>query len=265
MNDTFNLARFGLLLKKTLVERAVQIGGCFALVAILTGLFYCTIVNVTMSYYEGGNQRVAFSVGLILGSGYISAMLFAHFSNASKGYGYLVLPASFFEKWLCGLTLVAVFIALYCLFFRALDAAYMANFRNHLDRKNGFYKELYANAQIIYLDDGGLKFFYKVVFNLTGVMTLAALYFNKNAVVKGALSYLGLFGGGFYLNQLFAKIFFGGGFIDTRPFLHVRADRSNVMVDMPQNWLQPIDTFFLIVLPLTLWLVALIRLREKEF
>ena len=79
MNDTFNLTRFGFFMKKTLVERAVQIGGCFALVAILTGLFYCTIVNVTMSYYEGGNQRVAFSVGLILGSGYISAMLFAHF------------------------------------------------------------------------------------------------------------------------------------------------------------------------------------------
>ena len=101
--------------------------------------------------------------------------------------------------------------------------------------------------------------------DLAGKSQEAAFYFNKNVIVKAALLFLGVFLSGMYANGLIAQLFFNSGIVldNSRPFFRVYL--SGKLVVMPENWLYLIDMFFLIALPIILWLVAFIRLREKEF
>ena len=111
MNDTFNLARFGFLLKKTLLERPLQIGGGFVLAILITWVFYSALKNVGTEWLFA--QKEDFSIGLILGGGYLAATIFAYFSDNANGYSYMTLPVSAFEKWLCGLLIMAGFTLFY--------------------------------------------------------------------------------------------------------------------------------------------------------
>lgn len=263
MKDIFYLPRFWFLLKKTILERPLQIVGSFGLSLLLTWVFYVSqkSINTEWMFF----QREAFSLGLILGGGYLAATIFAYFSENSKGYGYLTLPTSQFEKWLCGFLIIAVFTVLYHIFFRLLDASYVTQYHNSLDTKLPNYKELYNRAAIMPFDRDPLFFIYKIYFNLTGFMAVAAFYFNKNVVIKGALSFFALIFTSMYANGMIAQLFFGNNLRinSTRPFLHVYT--SEKFIVMPENWLQLIDIFFLVGLPIILWLIALLRLREKEF
>lgn len=263
MKDIFYLPRFWFLLKKTILERQLQIIGSLGLTMLLTWIFYIS---------QKGNgspwiyfQKEVFTIGLILGGGYLAATVFAYFSENSKGYGYLTLPTSQFEKWLCGFLIIVVFTVLYHVFFRLMDATYVTNYHNNLDTKLHNYKEFYNYATVMPFDLDPLMFVYKIYFNLTGFMAVAAFYFNKNVIVKAALLFTGLFIAGMYLNGFIAQLFFNSDIVvdNSRPFFRVSS--SGKLVVMPENWLQPIDLFFLIALPAILWLVALLRLREKEF
>lgn len=263
MKDIFYLPRFWFLLKKTFMERPLQIIGSFGLTMLLTWIFYISqkSFNGPWIYF----QKEVFAMGLILGGGYLSATVFTYFSENSKGYGYLTLPTSQFEKWLCGFLIIVVFTVLYHVFFRLMDATYVTNYHNNLDTKLPNYKELYNYARVMPFDLDPLMFLYKIYFNLTGFMAVAAFYFNKNVIVKAALLFLGVFLAGMYANGLIAQLFFNSDIVvdNSRPFFRVSS--SGKLVVMPENWLYLINMFFLIALPAILWLVALLRLREKEF
>lgn len=263
MKDIFYLPRFWFLLKKTILERPLQIIGSFGLSLLLTWILYIAQKSIIGPWIYF--QKEVFTMGLILGGGYLAATVFAYFSENSKGYGYLTLPSSQFEKWLCGFLIIISFTALYHIFFRLIDATYVMDYHNSLDTKLPNYKEMYNNAAVMPFDRDPLLFIYKIYFNLTGFMAVAAFYFNKNVIVKAALLFLGVFLSGMYANGLIAQLFFNSGIVldNSRPFFRVYL--SGKLVVMPENWLYLIDMFFLIALPIILWLVAFIRLREKEF
>jgi hypothetical protein len=259
MKDLFDLHRFWLLLKKTVMERPLQIFGSFGLTIVSTTIVYFALKDTSWEW--SSFQRGTFAVGFVVGGGYLAATVFTYFSNSSKGFSYLTLPASTFEKWLCGMVILAGFTLFYHVFFRLLDATNVAQFRSNYDSNS----ILYQYASVLPFDDTYLFFVYKTYFNLIGVMALAALYFNKNAIIKGALLFLGLLYAGMGINGLIGKLFFGSNTPLTggRPFFNIST--SDRLVVMPENWLYPIDMFFLIGLPAILWLIVFVRLREKEF
>ena len=263
MNDTFNLARFGRLLKKTLVERNLLISGNFIMAMLVTWLFYNT--NETVGTEWIYSQRDAFGLGIFLSGGFLPIIIFANFSRVEKGYDYLTLPTSHFEKWLCGFVIVAVSTLLYLVYFRILDASYVANYHKNLNPTSQSYKQDFGYAHVMPFDIHFILFIYKVYFSLTGFIAIAAFYFNTHTVIKGALSFIGICIAGESLNNIIGKSVFNFHQIDAHPFYSAIDHANNHYAIMPENWLQIINPFFLIGLPVILWLVALIRLREKEF
>ena len=97
MNDVFNLKRFGLLLKKTILERPVQLMGITGLILTATAVIYALCLYY-MSFQPA--QNMAYIWGLGGGGCFLSSVVFGYFNTIAQGSAYLTLPASAFEKWL---------------------------------------------------------------------------------------------------------------------------------------------------------------------
>src|SRR5882762_2848221 len=105
MNNTFNLRRFWLLLKKTLLERPVQMFGFTGLILAVVLIMYVIIKSL------GGftaAQNISFIWGLPGGGFFLGSFVFNYFSSTANGSSYLTLPASHFEKWLCAVLITGV-------------------------------------------------------------------------------------------------------------------------------------------------------------
>src|SRR6185312_2498988 len=114
MNNTFQLKRFGRLIKKTLFERPVQMFGLTALLLALSLILYSVIK--TFGGF-GPAQNITFIWGLAGGGFFLASFVFGYFSSYSMGSTFLTLPASNFEKWLCGVLIAGVFYPIIFLLF----------------------------------------------------------------------------------------------------------------------------------------------------
>jgi len=106
MKDIFNAKRFVRLLKKTLLERPVQMFGFTGLLLAIVFIMYA--VAKTLAGF-GTAQNLTFIWGLPVSSAIFASLVFGHFSTNASGSSYLTLPASQFEKCLCGI-LIAVLL-----------------------------------------------------------------------------------------------------------------------------------------------------------
>ncbi|MEO6547431.1 MAG: hypothetical protein ABIN94_05505, partial [Ferruginibacter sp.] len=101
---------------------------------------------------------------------------------------------------------------------------------------------------------------------LTGAMLIGAFYFNKVAFIKVAIVICVLCIGGFGLNWLCAKIIFGS-ISDAGLFNHVSipVGKEFGSIELSQTAGNIFNNSLKYVFPGMLWILAFIRLREKEF
>ena len=264
MSNTFNRRRFGLLLKKTLLEKRMQMFGFTGLIFLFILIVYYlikTFVNFQVA------QNFSFLWGLVGGDFILAAFVFNYFGSNANGSSYLTLPVSNFEKWLCAVVIAGIFYPLvFLLFYRIMDASFVASYHNSLDPNGPFYKIRY-DAVYIYSFMGTLsRQCYPMFLVFSGSMLIGSLYFNKVALVKVALLICILCFGIYGLNYLFASLMFKN-IDDAFPFHHVAilVGKEVGSVELPKNVHDPIWYFMNYGLPVVLWGVAFIRLREKEF
>ena len=151
MNDTFNLKRFSWLLRKTLLERPAQLIGLTALSFILSFIIYAVVRM--MSGFEDA-QNFSFLIGLIGGGCFLASFVFGHFTSNAAGSSFLTLPASLFEKWLCGVVITGIFyLVLFLLFFRLMDTGFVALYHGNLDPKSAFYRDQYDMVRVLAYDE----------------------------------------------------------------------------------------------------------------
>lgn len=267
MNNTFELKRFGLVFKKLIFERWLHLVGSFVLATLFTWFLYSAFgIHLTYDTNIVTPPLDAFAMGAVFGGIYWVFTGFSYFSNDTEGYSYLMLPASHFEKWLCSILLLGLFLVFFCLYFRVLDTVYLADF---LRKKSGQkdYQKILESAYVMgfWADKRvDLEGCYSAFFNATGVMAVGSLYFNKNAFIKTTLITLVFFVSLTILNMKVATALFND-FVALVP-LWRSADmhRIDYHVQLPE----PINTAYMVgfdyLLPVALWLIALIRLREKE-
>ena len=95
MNEIFNLRRFGLLFRKTILERQNQVLGTFV-------LSFSAVILIYYFFKLTGNFEIAqlfsFTVGLVGGGCLLASLIFGYFSDNGSSASYLTLPASGFEK-----------------------------------------------------------------------------------------------------------------------------------------------------------------------
>ncbi len=263
MNNIFNVRRFCLLLKKTLLERPVQIMGFTGLVLTTVFIVYAFLNG------PGANRDFAqsstFFIGLAGGGSFLASVVFGYFGGNAKGYSYLTLPASSFEKWLCGVLIIGVlYPAVFILFFSVMDRAFVASYLVSHDPAAADY---FLMRQVFPLDGWMAQNVYTLFFIYAGAMMLGSLYFNKMSFIKTALILFGLFICFFVSNSGIAKVFFGDiGSAMPFEFVFVRVGYNDFeRIVLPENLANAVNFGVRFAFPASLWLISLVRLREKEF
>jgi hypothetical protein len=264
MNNTFNVKRFGLLVKKTLLERPVQMFGFTGLLLALSLILYSIIKS-----FGGFNpaQNITFIWGLAGGGCFLASFIFGYFSSNANGSSFLTLPASNFEKWLCGILITGVcYPVIFLLFFRMVDSSFVAIYHHGLDPAAPFYKQKYESVYI--LDFNGFLAWkvYPMYIFLAGAMLVGSLYFNKVAFIKTAIGISILILGVIGINWLMAIILFGH-VNSAAPFnsVTIPAGKEEGSIELPSGIVNIVNNSLWYVLPPVLWLLAFTRLREKEF
>lgn len=265
MNDIFNLNRFGLLFKKTIAERPAQLGGLMALVLAVT--FGAFALGVYLDRWNMAHNG-CFIWGFIGGGIVMASVVFNYFGTNASGAGYLTLPASAFEKWLCGVLIAGVlFTAIFLGFFRLIDTLFVNTYHNP-----GVAHLMDSGKPEIFPFDGRLpRQAYGIFLNFAGAMMLGSLYFNKAGFIKTALALFVIIVAIFILNNLTARLFYNN--LDgAMPFsditLKLNTPNSNSyqlqMFRLPPDAANAFTFLWNYVLPAVLWITAFIRLKEKE-
>jgi hypothetical protein len=264
MSQLFNARRFRLLFVKTLLERPVQTFGVAALLLILAFMLY--VVAKSLSGFNAA-QNLTFIWGLTGGSFFLASFVFGYFNSNAIGSSFLTLPASYFEKWLCGILIAGVlYPVVFLLFYRLIDTGFVAAYHHSLDPASPFYRQQYESVFTFNMNGFLAWKVYPMFFALTGSMFIGALYFNKAALIKTAVAVCVVCLGTVGINWLIADFFFNNvnGLV---PFdrIILAVGKEEGTVSLPSG----VQSFFFYsicyVLPAILWLLALARLKEKEF
>ena len=267
MNDIFNLHRFGLQFKKTLFEQPLQTFGLLGLAFIATFLLYHPYNAKTLSISR--EPDTMFFI-LFLSGGSLVFFLFSQFSDNAKGYNYLMLPSSYLEKWLCGfITSCVLFFGIYLVFFRLFDSYQVTTFHRELLAKAKDYSpEMVQNylqqVQVQAYDSPVFKTVFSLFFIMTGVTALGSLYFNKNAFVKIFIVLMVSLWAYIYFNGVILEYFFKSIPISHTTSFDVVFLEKGGTIALPKAYRDIVDFVFYYGLPTALWLIVLIRLREKE-
>ncbi|PAW93459.1 hypothetical protein CKK33_08120 [Mucilaginibacter sp. MD40] len=264
MNDTFDPRRFYLLFKKVTLERPIQIIGVMGLILCFTVILY-SLVLYSIDY--GSAQNLSFIWGLAGGGTVLSAFVFNYFNTNAAGAAYLTLPASVFEKWLCAVLIAGIFFLLIFLgFYRLMDYCFVTAYHNGLNHDSPLYKNQYDHVYIYpFLQNQVVKKVFIIWANLSGVMLVGSLYFNKVAIVKVALAACVLAGIIYFLNLAVASLFFKNIDIAFPYYTVLIKVRSEVgVINLPHIGSFIVDAFINVIIPATLWITALIKLKEKE-
>src|SRR5690349_202992 len=117
MNDLFHFKRFARLFRKVILERPVQLAGLVLLVFLITIILYAILRFINLPWDV--IQNTTFIFGFVGGGCFLASLVFNFFATNAAGTSFLTLPASSFEKWLCGFLLVGViYPAVYLAFYR---------------------------------------------------------------------------------------------------------------------------------------------------
>jgi hypothetical protein len=102
--------------------------------------------------------------------------------------------------------------------------------------------------------------------NFGGAMLIASLYFNKAAFIKVALILCGICFGAYLFNLLIANLFFEN--VDNAfPYylVWITSNKDRGRLELPSGTLNIVNIVFQYIIPVILWILAYVRLREKEF
>jgi hypothetical protein len=264
MSNTFSLSRFGLLLKKTLLERPMQLVGLTAL--SLAIVFFSYVITKSLVGFEDA-QNISYILGLIGGGCFLASFVFGYFSSNAMGSSFLTLPASHFEKWLCGVLITGVlYVLIFLLFFYFIDTIFVGMYHRSLDPQGPFYKELFDQVQNFQFDRFVASKVLSMFLNFAGAMLVGSLYFNKVSFIKVALIICAFWFGAFLLNLMIARAMMQN-VSNALPYwlVWIDVEKNRGRIDLPPNIAMAVKILIQYIIPAIFWLLAFVRLKEKEF
>ncbi|MCP9770033.1 hypothetical protein EGI22_19190 [Lacihabitans sp. LS3-19] len=270
MNDIFSFRRFWYLLRKEFVEKRVFLLGIVGVTLIIFLLAYVSadVDNEIMQY-----QHICLFLGIILGPAILVSYMLGGFSGKSKSIQYLTLPSSFFERWfLIFFITFFLYVPFVLLSLNFFDFYFVSDLRELALRKQ-FSAEVIDSKfkfidSIINLKNGVFKGYLLVLIILTGLFTLGGLFFKKLSFYKTALLIFLVFVFIIYFRNITTAYILGEKInSNINNFGNVTVVLKNaerVYVSSSENISFLINNFVRIVLPLSLWLIAMLRFKEKE-
>ncbi|MBR9855691.1 MAG: hypothetical protein GYB37_14120 [Algicola sp.] len=250
-----NYSTLSLLIKRQCKEHyKTYVTGLLVLLILL--IFMFLVVHQWKDSFSGAVQNGVFVIGLFIAGGVFSNAMFGEFSSPQSGMWLLSVPAKASEKVVSSIVISTVFFLLvYVITFYIADFFYLLfagslNFESFLNPfENGFYQ----------------FFFIYLIFN--GLMLLGSVIFNKNSLIKMLLTIAVLFILLNYLNGLLLSLLIPEATIvssiafDSFLFSH-HGENVKVFLSDSINFYNAL--FVRIILPIALWVLVWLKLKEKE-
>ncbi|WP_316826733.1 hypothetical protein [Pedobacter miscanthi] len=266
MNNTFNINRFGLLLKRQWLDFGkIYLISLVVLLGIVVGFYGYNIPSPLKDNYldYDGNldMRFRYPLFLILGFVFISIVANSYFNilgQKSRAILELMTPASVFEKFMAGVVYTAVIsLFSYLLIFYLTDLAFVKYLNGHLSAFNrAGLKAVESITQEVFNDVGYRKYcgyFFAFPFLVTSVFLLGSIYFNRFHYIKTALSLMVFIGLASYLVVKFSMWIMEGKV----PYHHSyrKDDKDGILLAL---------LLVTSIITIITWAITYIRFKEKE-
>ncbi|TCD12816.1 hypothetical protein EZ449_01860 [Pedobacter frigidisoli] len=268
MNNTFNINRFLLLLKRQWLDFGkIYFGVLIVLVGIIIAIYSYFIPTPKSGHFfdYDGNLDMRFRYGLfmLLGFFFISIIASGYYNNLgqkSRAILELMTPASTFEKFLAGIFYTAIVsVFSYLLVFYIVDAGFvkylnsnLPAFSSTLNKKtsikdvDGIFYEVINDANYLRYS----RYFFVFPFLFTSIFLLGSVYFNRFHYIKTAMAVM-IFTG------IAGYIIYKIGYLLTQDMVSIS------IVSKEDSVLQ--STFIVtLIITIIMWLITFIRLKEKE-
>lgn len=267
MNNTFNINRFGLLLKRQWLDFGkIYLISLLVIAGVLVASYAInTNVPKRIQYLDAQNyfnMNFRIPVFLIVGMLFISIVAstyFAYLGQKSKAIMDLLIPASVFEKFLAGIFYTGIVsIISYLVIFYLTDAGYTAYINSQIDALKAsnpgslevkgartFLTEIAPSQEVF-------NYFFALPFLLTSVYLLGSIYFNRFHYIKTTVSVMIFSGIVMYIISNVADIIAHNMVMINHSY---RNDKSDVLT---------IFLLITILLTVVFWTIAYVRLKEKE-
>lgn len=257
MNNTFNIQRFGLLLKRQWLEFGkIYLITLGVAAGVIIAFYGFALVGVFSDEYPFTPRSLSFREPLFLIFGFlfitiIASNYFAHLGQKPKAIIDLLIPASTFEKFLTGVFFAGLLSTIcFVAVFYLTDLAFVAKVKTLSENSN--LRALYFFEK----NNDGQSFLplYATPFFTTSIFLLGSIYFNKFHYIKTAISVM-IFSG------LWAYIIYKAG----DALFSARV--STVSMDFSSNAKDNVHLYiFLLLMALTIviWTITYVRLKEKE-
>lgn len=272
MNNTFDTRRFWALLKKTFYENRLVLLGTSVLLLALVIFFYAAANSMKDSSFAQNSSLV---FGLFSATIYVNILL-GNFSKKSSAASFLTLPSSNFEKWLSVFVIVfCMILPLFLLSLKLIDTVFVERAREIAATKL-FYSTFQLNKDLPFIklnfeeSNSHMPFeaFLAAFGVYSGISMIGTLYFNQKSYIKTALLTLALHTiFSFGANALFGLIIGETASTNSINFTFgtiILANEAKFNVNASESITLIIRSFMLVILPMALWLIGYVRLREKE-
>ncbi len=277
MNNTFNISRFGLLLKRQWLEFGkiflILLGVAFGVIVTFYGFALWDVLfvprsSVNISRVLTFREPLFFIFGFLFIT-VIASSYFAHLGQKPKAIIDLMIPASTFEKFLLGVVFTGVLATIsYLLIFYLVDLSFVSKLRGlytsvdqvsaFTDRDGNTITKIDNLMYFFPQNIGGDKSFAPLYFTptfITSIFLLGSIYFNRFHYIKTAISVM-LFAGiwaaiigksakWLFENRIQVREVIGEGYNGR---------------DQAEVWF----SIFFAVLTLIFWAFTYVRLKEKE-
>lgn len=257
MNNSFNIHRFNLLLKRQWLE----FGKIFLITLVVAVGIFVAFYGLTLLPLQTIREipyRLRFREPLYLIFGFlfisiIASTYFAHLGQKSKAIIDLLIPASTLEKLLAGILFTSILSTLsFTLLFYVTDFAFISYIKTHfLSSKSA---EDFENIKGFFTQNDFRNFipFYAMPLVVTSVFMLGSIYFNRFHYIKTAICIM-LFGGILtYILSKASEVLFSG---------KIQTGMGNNHGKDSFEW---IALVILLIFTLITWTISYVRLKEKE-
>jgi hypothetical protein len=264
MNNTFNINRFGLLLKRQWLDFGkIYLISFGVLIGVLTLFYAINLTDDRLKYLTSGTLNFRYPLFLITGFLFTSIIANSYFMDLGqkpKTIINILVPASRIEKFLSAIfyTLI-IAVPTYLLCFYLVDLAFVSSVRathtltsSYTDYQGK--KVIIDNVAYFFSTKTVKEFyqFYYVPFLINAVFLLGSIFFQNFHYIKTAISVMA------FVVLWVASII----------FIMNKLTNNTVWVGGPY-WQDDNHIFFVmslmgIFLTLAFWLISFIRLKEKE-
>jgi hypothetical protein len=268
MKELFDFKRYMSLLKKILFENRVFLFGYSFIVIFLEVMIYFLNGNI----YQQTTQLGIFSlfIILVLSPTVLVDFLMNDYSDKNKRIANIMVPVSRFENWLVIFTICyLIFLPIHIMILKFLDTVFIDYYRDlALQSKDFSLSQIEEKIKYLsfYKDYNVGILFFVMSFYSTSIFLIGSLTFNRLSYFKTAFIFVLLYFSILYATKYITDYLIGSSVTLNFPSFDAIVNLSSDPIYVKNSAFLAFIIKWLLaaVIPIVLWLVALLRFKEKE-